>query len=332
MTTKNLKDSIIALPIIGYTARVLHSFLKAPVVHQRVMADQEQLNNAITRIETTNTDQFTHINNAITELNTTLASMQLVQDNLRQQFGILEAASTKAVGPKAKDKPGNTEELFADDHILDTFYTNFEDRFRGSEEMIEERLVEYLPYFEKSKIDFNEKPILDIGSGRGELLQLLAKHNFHAIGLDINYDMVERSMKKGLDAVQGDVLQFLHKAKSQSYGAITGFHIVEHIPFNILLRVFTDAHRVLAKDGFVIFETPNPENVVVASDTFHMDPSHLHPLPPALLAFTLETCGFRNIEIKRLHPDEQMKSAENLPETVKTRLFGPRDYAVIGYK
>ena len=80
----------------------------------------------------------------------------------------------------------------------------------------------------------------------------------------------------------------------------------------------------------MIFETPNPENLVVGSTTFHLDPSHLQPLPPVLLAFALETCGFKDIEIKRLHPDD--KKPAQLHGDVATLLYGPRDYAVIGYK
>ena len=143
--------------------------------------------------------------------------------------------------------------------------------------------------------------------------------------------MVERSKQKSLQAVQGDALAYLQAAESQSYGAVTGFHIVEHIPFNTLLRIFKAAHRALVKDGFVIFETPNPENLIVGSTIFYMDPSHLHPLPPVLLAFALETCGFKNIEIKRLHPDADKKT-DGLDEEVANLLFGPRDYAVIAYK
>ncbi len=113
--------------------------------------------------------------------------------------------------------------------------------------------------------------------------------------------MVERANKKGLVAWQHDALDFLEGQKPQSYGAVTGFHIVEHIPFPALLRLFTSTHRALVPDGFVVFETPNPENIIVGSCAFYMDPSHLNPIPPDLLAFALETCGFHKIEIRRMH-------------------------------
>jgi O-antigen chain-terminating methyltransferase len=255
----------------------------------------------------------------------TMHSILFTQRDLQHQVNMLRPQkSTSSDGPSAASN------LFADDHSMDKFYIEFEDRFRGSEALISERLAVYLPYFKKAGIDFAKTPVLDIGSGRGELLQLLKKHRIRAVGLDINHDMVERSKKKDLEAVQGDALAYLRTAKAKSFGAITGFHLVEHIPFGVLLRMFQLSYRALADGGLVIFETPNPENVLVGSYTFYMDPSHLHPLPPALLAFALESCGFTT-EILRLHPDTDVKT-DDLPPLVAERMFGPRDYAVIGRK
>ena len=46
-------------------------------------------------------------------------------------------------------------------------YVGFEDQFRGSQEDIRARLLEYVPYFEGTS------DVLDIGCGRGEFLELL---------------------------------------------------------------------------------------------------------------------------------------------------------------
>lgn len=321
MPKKNTKQFIADLPVVGYLARLTYNIARLPKIHDEFaisnqrMADQQRTQSELVQTQ-------------LAEISRKISALQERQDALRQQLSILET-STSA---QKSNNGSRDKELFADDHVLDKFYTEFEDRFRGSETMISERQKEYLPYFINSKLDFKKTPVLDIGSGRGEFLQLLKKNKIRAIGLDINHDMVERSVDKGLEAVEGDALDHLQKTKAQSYGSITGFHIVEHIPFPLLMRIFENAHRALVENGFVIFETPNPENVVVGSDTFHMDPSHLSPIPPALLSFALETCGFRNIEIKRIHPDEQGEEAGKLPEAVKNRLFGPRDYAVIAYR
>ncbi len=261
-----------------------------------------------------------------------LESLLKNQDRFNKELALVERSSELA---KKASKSSSTKdkELFADDHLLDVFYTEFEDRFRGTESIILKRLEEYLDDFKNAKVDFNKYPVVDIGSGRGEFLQLLNANSINAKGLDINIDMVERSKQKGLEAEQGDALEYLQAVDSQTLGAITGFHIVEHIPFNVLLRIFKSCHQALVDDGFVLFETPNPENMIVGSCAFYMDPSHLHPLPPDLLAFALETAGFRNVQIRRIHPVEHDEKDDlSLPPEFINRFYGPRDYVVLGYK
>ena len=330
MPEKSFKQSVTTVPVLGYLIRLFSNIMRLPKIRDDLAKEQANTNNILSKLQKEQTEMLTKQSIELGELSDKLTSTRLNQDNLQREFSVLETSQSTNT-----DKPtGNQQQrkqLLADDHILDKFYIDFEDRHRGPEQMITKRQEEYLPYFQNTKLDFKKTPVLDIGSGRGELLQLLKKYKIYAIGLDINHDMVERSKKKGLEAVQGDAFKYLQEAKSQSYGVITGFHIVEHIPFNLLLRIFENAHRALAENGFVIFETPNPENIIVGSCAFYMDPSHLHPLPPDLLSFTLEICGFRKVEIIRLHPVNG-QDTKGLPTEVASRFFGPRDYAVIGYK
>jgi SAM-dependent methyltransferase len=330
MQRKQLKQTIVSLPVAGYGARLASNVVRLPKLHEQIVSLSQKTTESFAEIKAQQAAQAAAFQDFVENTSSLIASLQLSQDVIAQQFSLLETGKVAAV--TTNDTPqAPREELFADDHVMDAFYTAFEDRFRGTEELISERLEEYVPLFTNSKVNFKKTPVLDIGSGRGELLSLLAKHDVPAVGLDINHDMVKRSKEKGLNAVQGDALSHLQTAGPQSYGAITGFHLVEHIPFNILMRIFKSCHSALAKDGFIIFETPNPENLIVGSTTFYMDPSHLHPLPPALLAFAIETCGFRNVEILRLHSDDE-KRPEKLPKEVQKLLFENRDYAVIAYK
>jgi O-antigen chain-terminating methyltransferase len=320
MTKSKLKKNLLSLPVIGKLLKVSAGVAHLPSLREQMAKDQAK-QAALQSLSLQLTEK-------IDSLNRKLNTSELVQDNLQQTISLLETNNNMSTAVKCSTK----KELFADDHMLDKFYTAFEDRFRGPEKMIMDRQKEYLPYFTKSKkIDFSKTPVLDIGSGRGEFLQLLSKNDIRSVGLDINHDMVNRANEKGLEAIQGDALSHLQSVKSQSYGAVTGFHIVEHIPFNTLLRIIDSTRRSLVNEGFVIFETPNPENLTVGSTTFYMDPSHLHPIPPALLAFTLELSGFRNVEILRIHPNEKL-SESKIDKDVAELIYGPRDYAVIGYK
>ena len=334
MPRGKLKNVIISVPIIGYLARLGSNIVRLPKRHDQLVRIQDQTNNLLLTLQKTQQETDKRLDkllaNQISQLAKDIKDIRLTQDNLQGQFSLLETSHNAEPESDSTQLTGN-KELFAKDHIMDNFYTSFEDRFRGTESLISKRLEEYLPYFTNSRVNFNETPVLDIGSGRGEFLQLLKTNKISAIGLDINHSMVEKSKKKSLKVVQSEALSYLQATSSQSYGAVTGFHIVEHVPFNSLFRIFQCSYRALIKGGFVIFETPNPENLIVGSNTFYLDPSHLHPLPPTLLAFTLETCGFKNVEIKRLHPNTN-KMLDDLDPEVANLLFGSRDYAVIGYK
>lgn len=232
-------------------------------------------------------------------------------------------------------KSSSSTKLLADNHLLDSFYVKFENSFRGTEENIQSRQKAYLPYFNDLKKNSQQKPVLDIGCGRGEFIDLLTSNGIKAVGLDLNISMVEKVINKGGEAYNIDALTYLRKQKSNSITAITGFHIVEHIPFDQLLDIFNECYRVLVPGGFTLFETPNPENIIVSTHNFYMDPSHLHPIPPALLEFTMSSCGFTQTEVKRLHPlnEEILKNKKDKAlDEIYTRFYGAQDYAVIAYK
>ncbi|MHC5938413.1 class I SAM-dependent methyltransferase, partial [Nostoc sp.] len=118
-----------------------------------------------------------------------------------------------------------------DTHFLDAFYVAFEEQFRGSRESISNRLKVYLPLIAEANTGKPESPILDVGCGRGEWLELLQETGYTARGLDINRIMVEQCKARGLEVIEKNVLSYLQSLPDSSLGAVTGFHIIEHLPF-----------------------------------------------------------------------------------------------------
>jgi len=128
-----------------------------------------------------------------------------------------------------------------------------------------------------------DSPILDIGCGRGEWLELLKENNLNARGLDLNQVMVRMCRDKGLNVEEGEALSFLKSLPDSSLGAVTGFHLIEHYGFEFLVKLLGEILRVLKPGGIVIFETPNPGNILVGSCNFYIDPTHNKPLPSILI-------------------------------------------------
>lgn len=225
--------------------------------------------------------------------------------------------------------------LKEDDHLYDAVYLAFEDRFRGMREDIKERQKIYLPHIDDVKAGTEDAPILDIGCGRGEWLELLKEGNYVAKGIDINRASLQQCIELGLDVVEADAIEFLRKQKPNSFGAITGFHIIEHLSLKNLIALFDESLRVLKPGGIVIFETPNPTNLFVSMYDFYRDPSHIRPVHPDTVNFLLEMRGFIKTGtyfINDQPPFRFIKSTEWNLDDLNGYLNASRDFALIGYK
>ncbi len=218
--------------------------------------------------------------------------------------------------------------------LLESFYFLLEDRYRGAREEIKQRLLVYRNDLRSARDRTGfAGPVIDIGCGRGELLEILREDGFQGVGVDTNDTQLETARKHGGAVVHGDAFEYLRSLDAGSVLAVTGIHIVEHIPFPDLVRLMQEVVRVLRRGGVAIFETPNPRNLIVGATTFHLDPTHMKPLPAEVLQILLETVGFAQIETRPLHPSDTLESMvkhNNMDRHLATLLFGPQDYAVIG--
>ncbi|HEX8145552.1 MAG TPA: methyltransferase domain-containing protein [Pyrinomonadaceae bacterium] len=216
-------------------------------------------------------------------------------------------------------------------HVLDALYASFEDQFRGSREDIKERFKVYLPLLREAAI---ETDILDIGCGRGEWLEVLKEEGFRARGVELNRAMVEQCRERGLEVEAVEAVAHLQGLPPSSLRAVTGFHFIEHLPFETLIKLLDEIVRVLKPGGMVIFETPNAENVLVGSYYFYFDPTHRNPLPGSMVQFLLESRGLSRVEVMKLHPADALtiEGDDELTERFNQYFFGPMDYAVTGRK
>ena len=344
----SFKSKLLGIPGLGYSLRLAASIAHLPkrldMLSQSIVGTERHVDKLSNTLQH-QADKVSGLDMAVEEAVNDFTDLHNRQIRLDQHFidikhqlntDTISTTTSKANNGTSDTNSNNGSDLFANDHDLDDFYIEFENKFRGTEAEIKKRLKVYSPYFKELPIDFKKQPVLDIGCGRGELLKILKEDGVNAIGMDINESMVKRCNEQGLTAVQAEALSYLKSQKTGSLGAITGFHIVEHIPFNFLLRLFSECYRVLAPGGIVIFETPNPESIHVGSFGFYYDPSHLNPLVPDVLAFAIQNRGFDKVEILRLHPkdtgytDKQLKNP--YAHEVIRRFYMEQDYAVIGRK
>ena len=257
-----------------------------------------------------------------------------ILDQQRRLALLLEEARKHLPAPLSTEQIENM--VAEEDHLLDAFYVSFEDRFRGTREDIKQRVAIYLPIVKEAEAGTTSAPVLDIGCGRGEWLQLLRENDLVGRGVDLNRVMVSQCHELGLDVSEADAIAYLRNLKANSLGAVTGMHIIEHIPFKRLIALFDEVLRVLKPGGVAIFETPNPENLVVGACNFYYDPTHLNPLPPEPMKFVLEARGFGRIEIMRLHPQPESamlrEGDAQVQQIINGLMFGAQDYALVAFK
>jgi SAM-dependent methyltransferase len=177
-------------------------------------------------------------------------------------------------------------------HLLDAFYVEFEDRFRGSSQSLHSRFKVYLPLIEQAEAGTLTAPVLDIGCGRGEWLTLLREHCYVAKGIDINRVMLEQCQESGLEVQEADAVEYLRSLPDSSLGVVSAFHVIEHLPFTTLVCLLDESLRVLKPGGLILFETPNIRNILVGSGDFYRDPTHQTPLHPDTLSFIAGARGF----------------------------------------
>lgn len=214
------------------------------------------------------------------------------------------------------------------------FYENeaFEEEFRGSREQL-------LAGYKDLAVRFHHcAPVLDIGCGRGEFLEILRDEGIPARGVEIDPALVEACQRRGLDVKQNDAIAELSSLGDGELGGVVLIQVVEHLTPQQVLELVLLAYDKVRPGGRVIVETVNPQSLYVFSHAFYVDPTHTQPVHPAYLDFVFRQAGFSDVIIdwrsppspdEALLPVEGDEAAAANIERLNRILFSPQDYAVI---
>lgn len=142
----------------------------------------------------------------------------------------------------------------------------------------------------------NEKSVLDIGSGSGELLSLFKKNNWKTLGVEPNYDARKFSTEQYRITVIDEI--DIEKIQDHSFNAITMWHVLEHIPE--LNKQMKKLKRILSFNGFLFIAVPHHDSYDAeyykefwaAYDV----PRHLFHFTPITIEKLFQKHGFTIIE------------------------------------
>lgn len=337
------------IPIIGYVVRLMIAVVRLPRLIQHQNQVEFYLWPQLQRIADYENQSRREAAEAVAQVSSQVLDLSQQHEALTQQHQALtqqhqalsqhhEALTTRqvefgnAVDARFAEFENELESLKADwDPKLDDLYASFEDRFRGEREEVQRRLEVYVPLLIDAGITSG---VLDIGSGRGEWLRLLRSKNIAGRGVDRNRVFIEECRGSGLDVAEADALDHLQGLPANSLNVVTSFHLVEHLAFEVLIKMLDEIERVLKPGGLVILETPNPENFMVGSFSFYADPTHRNPIPSETLEFLLASRGFTDTKVWKLRPWEEAKleGDTELIRRFNEFFYSAPDYAVIAKK
>lgn len=261
------------------------------------------------------------------EFQETLASMQTSVRSLHHL-----ANTFKSVSSKSQSGP-----------VTDEYrYFHFEEDFRGTREEIKDRFTRYVKFFKRNE----DTPVLDLGCGRGEFLELLKEASIPGIGVDSNQKMVQMCRDLGLEVSEGDLLKFLRSKKENSLNGIFCSQVIEHLPPDYLLGLLEAAHARLKPGAPILMETVNIGSAFAYLQVYTRDLTHRTPVHPDTLRFLVAAAGFQNPEILYTSPvpsvaqlkmfqdsSDEFKAVFNHNMTKLNKLlFDYQEYAVLATK
>lgn len=221
-------------------------------------------------------------------------------------------------------------------------YFHFEEYFRGSREEIKEKFRDYVKYFQ-TRMDV---PVLDLGCGRGEFLELMKEASIPALGVDSNGEMVKKCREMGLNVSQGDLLSFLESQEENSLGGIFCAQVVEHLPADMFLKLLQISYSRLKPGVPILLETVNIGSAFAFLQVYTKDLTHRTPVHPDTLKFLVSACGFQKPEVLFMTPvpamarlkmfndpsDEAKKLIDQNMAKLNQLLYDSQEYAVLAYK
>jgi SAM-dependent methyltransferase len=164
-------------------------------------------------------------------------------------------------------------------------YRRFEDVFHESEDFVREKQRPHLALLG------GRSPVLDVGCGRGEFLDLLAEAGTPARGIDSDLGMIKRCQAKGHDVELAEATEYLEAQPDDSLGVVFSAQVIEHLAYDDLQRFLSLVRKKLVPAGVFLAETVNPHSVF-AFRYFWLDLTHRAPIYPEVATLLCLLHGF----------------------------------------
>jgi 2-polyprenyl-3-methyl-5-hydroxy-6-metoxy-1,4-benzoquinol methylase len=208
--------------------------------------------------------------------------------------------------------------------------------FRGSSDDLRSR------YIDLAKEFIGCDPVVDLGFGRGEFMELLTELGVEVRGVEPDPQLVTSARGRGLNVESGLAVEYLRSVEHASLGGIVMIQVIEHLSPQQVIDFVALAAEKVRPGGKVVLETVNPASLYTYAHAFWVDPDHVRPVHPNYLEFLFREAEFARLSIEYRSPvsesealvplagdDPQTKLLNENFQRIGALLFGAQDYAII---
>ena len=139
-------------------------------------------------------------------------------------------------------------------------------------------------------------PVLDIGAGQGEFLELCRDLGLKAEGVDISNELVSACTSRGLKVRRIDNPHDFLRAEETSWGLVSMIDVLEHFTKDEAFEILALVQKRLLPRGKLILQFPNMQSPFATLNLYH-DITHEWAYTEFSITQLLKTVGFERVSI-----------------------------------
>lgn len=163
------------------------------------------------------------------------------------------------------------------------------------------------------KFGLNGKKVLDIGTGKGEMVDVLKEAGFDAAGIEASQQSVEIGRASGRKMVQGYIGDS-DKIEGGPYDAFISLNYLEHLPEPGKIINIIHKNTVTNAVGFIT--VPNLEYLLRTKSFYEFVADHVSYFTKATLTYAFTANGFDVLECQTINEDNDIAITVKKRETL----------------
>jgi 2-polyprenyl-3-methyl-5-hydroxy-6-metoxy-1,4-benzoquinol methylase len=147
------------------------------------------------------------------------------------------------------------------------------------------------------------KKILDIGTGKGEMVEVLEEAGMIGIGLEASPSSIEEGKSASRKVVQGYIGE-VSEIDGAPFDAFISLNYLEHLPEPG--RVIQNIYKNTTDNAVGFVTVPNFEYLLKTRSLYEFVPDHISYFTKKTLAYAFETNGFEVLECLTINEDNDI--------------------------